>query len=86
MGIGAPIGAAALTLANDLAGAVFGVALLITVIAGLIILTNIGGRGVQQHVRGWFTTIFWGFLLSGGAKVIVSGAQKIFALGGATGG
>lgn len=82
MGIGAAIGSAAMTIAVDATLAMFGVCVLITVISGFIILTNIGGQGVQKHVRGWFTTIFWGLLLSGGAQVITRGAQKALTLAG----
>lgn len=80
MGIGQPIATASLAVANDLILAAFGVAVLVTVIAGLIILTNVGGQGVQKHVRGWFMNIFWGFLFTGGASVLITGAQKMFVL------
>lgn len=73
--VGAQIGAFFLDLAVDWSLAVFGLACLASVITAIIIFFNIGGQGVQKHVRSWVSGMFWGLILSGGFQAIVRTLQ-----------
>lgn len=85
MGIGATINNGLLGIASDIAGALFGVIVLVTVISGLLIVSGIGGQGIQKFVRQYIITMIWGVLLTGGANRIATGAISLFN-GSGTGG
>lgn len=83
MGIGATINNGLLGIASDIAGALFGIMVLVTVVSGLLIISGIGGQGIQKPVRQYIITMIWGVLLTGGANRIATGAMTLFGTGGA---
>lgn len=80
MGIGLPLATASIAIASDLLLAAAGIALVTTVIAGLIIFFNVGGATVGKFVRQHISTLFWGFLFTGGAGVLTTGFQRVLTL------
>ncbi len=84
MGIGQSIGAGSMSLAADLTFAAAGVMVLITVIAGFLILTGLGGQGIQKTVRQYILVLFFAALFFGAANRIATSALAMFS--GGTGG
>lgn len=81
MGIGQAIGAGSMGLAADLTLAAAGVMTLITVIAGFLIITGIGGQGIQKIVRQYVLVVFFGALFFGAANRIASASLGMFGGG-----
>lgn len=77
MGIGPAVGSALLAIAVDLSFMVFGLLCLATLISGVIIISNIGGQGLQKPIRQYFMAMFFGTLLSGGFQAIARGLQNL---------
>lgn len=78
MGIGASISNGLLGIASDISGALFGLLVLVTVISGFLIISGIGGQGIQKFVRQYILSMVWGVLLTGGANRIATGAMDLF--------
>ena len=78
MGIGSTISNGALALAQDISLALFGVIALVTVITGFLILTGIGGQGIQKFVRQYIVSMIFALIFTGGFNRIASGAQNMF--------
>ena len=74
--VGSQIGQLFLDLAVNWSLAAFGVGCLMSVITGIVIFFNIGGKGVQQHVRSWVSGLFWGLLCTGAFQVIMRTLQS----------
>jgi hypothetical protein len=78
MGLGSSVGNGAFTLATDLSTAAFGILCLITVVCGLIIITNIGGQGIQKILRSYIFGIILGTIFTGAFSRVASGMQGLF--------
>lgn len=80
MGFGPAMATASLAVAADLLLAVAGIALVTTIIAGIIIFFNVGGATVGKFVRQHVVSLFWGFLFTGGAGVLTAGFQRVLTI------
>ncbi len=70
--IGTQLAAYFLDLASNWSTVVFALGALMTVVCGGLIIFNIGGAGVQKHVKSWISSLIWGTLLAASFHLITS--------------
>lgn len=77
-GVGAKINAGSNAVAADFAQGAGGILALVTVVAALVIISGIGGQGLQKPVRQYFLAVFIGTLLLKGYATISTGTLSLF--------